>query len=181
MNFIKSIVYVACFPRNGWAEVARSNVRWRDVQSKVLYPMMAVVALSAFMSLVYDAEATLTGCIQTAIIEFVKYFFTVMIAGYVLTGFFPTVVSDRRSADRVNVVVQYCMAVIIALNIVDNLLPVSFPYLKILYLYIFFVAWKADGYLEIKNEKDKKFLIIVAAMILLIPLAISFCLEWILI
>lgn len=104
-----------------------------------------------------------------------------MIAGYVLTGFFPTVVSDRRSADRVNVVVQYCMAVIIALNIVDNLLPVSFPYLKILYLYIFFVAWKADGYLEIKNEKDKKFLIIAAAMILLIPLAISFCLEWILI
>ncbi len=172
---------MACFPRNGWNVVKRSDVQWREVQTKVLYPMMAVVSLSSFMSLIYDEEVTLTGCIQAAVIEFVKYFFTFMAASYVLTGFFPAVVSSRRVADRVNVVIQYCMAIIIAFNIIDNLLPVSFPYLRILYLYIFFVAWKADGYLEINNERNKKFLIVAAAIILAIPLAISWCLEWILI
>ena len=163
MNFAKNIAYVACFPRNGWVEVSRDGVQARQVQARVLYPMMAVVALSAFMALLYNEEATLTGCIQSAIIEFAKYFFTYLLASYVLTGYFPAVVKDRQSADRANVVIQYCMAIIIALNIIDNLLPVAFPYLRILYCYIFFVAWKADAYLGIKEEGDKKFLSLLAA------------------
>lgn len=181
MNFAKNIAYVACFPRNGWVEVSRDGVQARQVQARVLYPMMAVVALSAFVALLYNEEATLTGCIQSAIIEFAKYFFTYLLASYVLTGYFPAVVKDRQSADRANVVIQYCMAIIIALNIIDNLLPVAFPYLRILYCYIFFVAWKADAYLGIKEEGDKKFLIVAAALVLVIPIVIGFCLEWVLV
>ena len=177
MNFAKSISYVACFPRTGWIDVKRSNVQSGDVRSRVLYPMMALVSLSAFMSLVYEPDSTLVGCMQYAIIDFTKYFFTFLIASYVLTGFFPAVVKGRQSANKANVVIQYCMVMVIALNIIDNLLPVAFPYLKILYLYDFFVAWKADGYLEIAEGSDKKFLVIAAAMILVIPLVIGILLE----
>lgn len=177
MNFAKSISFVACFPRNGWRGVEHDNIQWQEVRSKVLYPMMAVLSLSAFMTLVYEQEATLTGCIQYAIIDFAKYFFTFLVASYVLTGFFPMIVKGKHTANKVNVVIQYCMAIVIALNIIDNLLPIPFPYLKILYLYVFFVAWKAGDYLEIQEESNKKFLIIAAVMILLLPLAISFLLE----
>ena len=181
MNLSKSIFYVACFPRNGWKDVKLHNVQSREVQSRIVYPLMAILSLSAFMAFIYEEEATVTLCIQNAIIEFVKYFFTYLVASYVLTGFFPAVVKGKQSANRANVVVAYCMAMMIALNVIDNLLPVSFPYLKILYLYIFFVAWKADDYLEIKEEGNKKFLIVAAAIILLLPAFISFCLSRVLI
>ncbi len=183
MNLVKSIFYVACFPRHGWREVKRNNIQSRDVQTRILYPMMALLSLTAFIALAYShialayQNATLAGCIQHAIINFAKYFFTFLISGYILTGFFPSVVGSKQSANKVNVVIQYCMAIIIALNIIDNLLPTTFPYLKILYVYVFFVAWKADGYLEIKNSRDKNFLIILAAMIFLLPVVINYLLK----
>lgn len=176
MNYFKNISYVACFPRNGWAAVKHDEVQWREVQSRVLYPMLAVLALSAFMALVYDVRATLVGCIVAAVIDFAKYFFSFFIASYVVTGYFPLVVKDKRSVNRANVATLYCMAVIVALNIIDNLLPASFPYLKILYLYVFFMAWKADRYLGIEEGGDKKILIVIAALVLLLPLAISYLL-----
>lgn len=176
MNYFKNASYVVCFPRNGWKAVGHSSVQWRDVQSRVLYPMLAVLALSAFMSLAYDARATLVGCIMAAVIDFAKYFFAFFIASYVATGYFPAVVKSKQMANRVNVVILYCMAMMVALNIIDNLLPASFPYLKILYFYVFFMAWKADNYLEIADDGNKKILIVIAAMVLVLPLAIGYLL-----
>ena len=177
MSFTKNIVLLLLSPRNGWKEIKRYNTPAKLMLSKVVYPLIALLSLSAFVQLLYNSELTISIGIQQAIIEFSKYFFAYLLVNYLMTGFFPTVVNNKTTANKVSVFLQYNMAVLIIINIINNLLPIPFTYLNILYLYVFFVAWKADEFLGIAENKDKKFLVISAALLLLIPVSIKFVLE----
>ena len=48
------------------------NVQSREVQSRILYPLMAILSLSAFMAFIYEEEATVTLCIQNAIMASIR-------------------------------------------------------------------------------------------------------------
>ena len=169
MSFTKNIVLLLLSPKNGWKEIKHYNTPAKLMLSKVVYPLIALLSLSAFAGLIYNPELS--------IIEFSKYFFAYLLVNYLMTGFFPKVVSNKTSANKVSIFLQYNLVVLIIINIINNLLPIPFTYLNILYLYIFFVAWKADDFLGIIESKDKKFLVISAALLLFIPVSIKFILE----
>lgn len=177
MSFTKNIVLLLLSPKNGWKEIKHYNTPAKLMLSKVVYPLIALLSLSAFAGLIYNPELSISDGIQQAIIEFSKYFFAYLLVNYLMTGFFPKVVSNKTSANKVSIFLQYNLVVLIIINIINNLLPIPFTYLNILYLYIFFVAWKADDFLEIVESKDKKFLVISAALLLFIPVSIKFILE----
>ncbi len=177
MSFTKNIVLLLLSPKNGWKEIKRYNTPAKLMLSKVVYPLIALLSLSAFAQMLYNSELTISVGIQQAIIEFSKYFFAYLLVNYLMTGFFPKVVNNKSTANKVSVFLQYNMSVLIIINIINNLLPIPFTYLNILYLYIFFVAWKADEFLGIVENGDKKFLVISAALLLLIPVSIKFVLE----
>lgn len=175
MNFAKNILLMILSPADAWDNIKKYSVPTNLMLAKVLYPMLAVVAITAFAELYYREEATLAYCIQKAIIDFAKFFFAYHISSYILTGFFPAIVNDKDSANRVNTAIVYNFAILILLNIVNNLLPTPWLFINIFYLYVFVTSHKAADYIGVKS--NSMFLYVMAAFSIILPFFIGYLLN----
>ena len=162
-------------PSDAWESIAKHRVPVNVLLSTVLYPMLAVLALTAFAEMFYREEPTLAYCIQKAIIDFSKFFFAYHFCSYILTGFFPTIVKDKEVAYKVNTTIAYSLVVLVILNIVNNLLPTPWIFINIIYLYTFVLSQKAAGYLGLKSNHI--FLYLIAAFTILVPFFIGYLLK----
>lgn len=175
MSFTKNILLMIASPADAWESIKKYNVPISIMLSKVLYPMLALLSITAFTELFYHAEATVAYCIQRAIIDFAKFFFGYHICSYMLTGFWRSVVTDKDMANRVNTVLAYNLVVLIILNIINNLLPTPWLFINIFYLYIFLTTSKASDYLGLTD--NQMFLYIIAAFSIVVPFFIGYLLN----
>lgn len=175
MNFAKNILLLFLSPADAWDNIKKYSVPVGLMLSKVLYPMLAVLAVTAFAEMFYREEASFAYCIQKAIIDFAKYFFAYHICSYILTGFFPPVVNNKETANRVNISIIYNFSVLILLNIINNLLPTPWLFINIFYLYVFITSHKAAEYIGVKSNHI--FLYILAAFCIVVPFFIGYLLN----
>lgn len=172
MNFSKNIFLLIVNPSNGWAEIKRFNVPSQLMLSKVFYPLLAIVALTAFIPFFYGHSEGLSYFIQISIISFVKYFFGYLVASYLLGVIFPKISADKEKGNKLHIFLIYNYCILVILGILGNILPVALTFLDIFPLYIIFVVWKGMEYLDI-DENPAKFVVITSAVILLSPFCIK--------
>ena len=58
MSFTKNILLMIASPADAWESIKKYNVPISIMLSKVLYPMLALLSITAFAELFYHAEAT---------------------------------------------------------------------------------------------------------------------------
>ena len=175
MSFTKNILMMIVSPADAWANIKKYNVPSAIMLSKVLYPMLAVLSITAFAEMFYHDKATISYCIQKAIIDFTKYYFAYHICSHILTGFFASIVSSKEVANRVNTAIIYNLVILIILNITNNLLPTPWLFINIFYLYVFVTSHKAADYIGI--NPGNMFLYILAAFSIIIPFFIGYILN----
>lgn len=159
MSFTKNILLLLASPADGWNGVKKYNVPVQVMLSKVYFPLLAVLSVTAFAAMFYKSDVGIAYCIQKAIIEFAKFFLGYHLSSYILTGFFPNIAHDTDSANKVNIAILYNMVILVIINIIDNLLPAPWLFLKIFYVYIFFVSSKCSEFLGIEPTNFFKYLI----------------------
>lgn len=175
MNFTKNILLLIVSPDDAWTSIKKYNVPIGIMLSRVLYPLLAVLAITAFAEMFYHTEASVSYCIQKAIIDFAKFFFAFHICSYILTGFFHNIVNDKDSANRVNTALAYNLVILILLNIINNLLPTPWLFVNIFYLYVFVTSHKAAEYIGVNS--NHVFLYIMAAFSIILPFFIGYLLN----
>lgn len=175
MSFTKNILLLIVSPYEGWIYVKKYSVPVQVMLSRVFYPMLAVLAITAFAKLIYNNDVSLAYCIQDAIIDFTKFFLGYHICSYILTGYFPKIVSDAETADRVNIAIIYNIIILVLLSMVDNLLPTPWLFIKIFYLYIFMISSKSAGF--IGTEQNSFYLYLIAALAIFFPFVIEYLLD----
>ncbi|MGN1246883.1 MAG: hypothetical protein ACI4UN_09630 [Muribaculaceae bacterium] len=175
MNFAKNILLLFLSPADAWDSIKKYSVPSGLMLSKVLYPLLAVVAVTAFAEMFYREEASLAYCIQKAIIDFAKFFFAYHICSYILTGFFDRIVNNKETANRVNVAIIYNFTILIILNIINNLLPTPWLFINIFYLYVFITCHKAAEFLGVKSNDI--FLYLLAGLSIIVPFFIGYLLN----
>lgn len=159
MSFTKNILLLLASPAEGWKSIKKYNVPAQVMLTKVYFPLLAILSITAFVAMFYKSEVSIAYCIQKAIIEFAKFFLGYHLSSYILTGFFPNIAHDTDSANRVNIAILYNLTILVTLNIIENLLPAPWLFLKIFYVYIFFVSSKCADYLGIDSNNFFKYLI----------------------
>jgi hypothetical protein len=177
MELLKNIILVIISPRVGWEDVSQSSIPTGKIMANAFLPLLAVLAISAFVPMVYDSTLTLSESLLSAIVQFASYFFTYFISSYMLSVFYPELVKTKTALDRLNDYILYNLIYLVLLSIAGNILPIEFAPVFFLMLYMPWIAYRGVEYLGVAKKKVTKFVIIASVMMLLLPLVISFLLN----
>lgn len=177
MSLLKNIAIVIISPKVGWEEINKSGVSTQTALARGFYPLLALLAISAFVPMFYDSTLGLKDGLMQAIIQFSSYFFSYFICSYLVDGFFPELNKTHSSNSRLNDYIVYNLIYLVLLAILANLLPSRFPVLSMMVLYVPFMAYKGVDYLGVKQSKIYMFVAAVSVMLVLIPTVLRSVLE----
>lgn len=174
MSFTKNILLLIVSPSYGWSVIKEHYTPANVMVSKVFLPLLAILASTTFLQLIYTNDTEIADCLLKVITDFSKFFFGYYLCSYILTGFFKELAFDYDSANKVNVAILYNIVILICINIIENCMPSPWTFIYVFYLYIFFISSKCNAYLDISPSSKFRFLI--PGLALLIP----FLIEWVL-
>ena len=169
MDIIKNIVLVILSPRAGWNEVNESALSTQRLLSSAFLPLLAVLAVTSFVPMLYNSTLTLSATLMTSIIKFTAYYLTYYLAVFLLGGTFPDLVKGTVATDRMNDFVMYNLIYLVLLEIIKNLLPVEFAPIFFMMFYMPYIAYKGTEYLGVKENMVGKFTIMASLIMLLMP------------
>lgn len=174
MDFVKIILLIIISPKAGWEEVNQSAIPTGKILSSVFLPLLAILAISTFVPMIYDSTLSLSVTLMRAIISFSAYYLTYYLTSLMLGGFYPELVKGRVATDRLNDFVMYNLIYLIILSIIKNLLPVDFAPIFFMMFYLPYIAYKGTEYLGVKSYNVARFTIIASLMMLLLPAIINY-------
>lgn len=174
MEIVKIILLIIISPKTGWEEVNQSAIPTGKIQSSVFLPLLAILAISTFIPMLYDRTLTLSATLMQAIISFSSYYLTYYLTALILGGSNPELVQGRVATDRMNDFVMYNLIYLVLLSIIKNLLPVDFAPIFFMMFYLPYIAYKGTEYLGVSSRKVMKFTIIASLMMLLFPQIINY-------
>lgn len=169
MDLFKNIILVIIAPRVGWDDINQSSIRTSEILTKAFFPLLSILAVSAFFPMFYDATITLPATLKKSIVEFSAYFFTYYIASFLISGFYPELAKTNAGIERVNDYCLYNLIFLVILNILANVLPIDFTPVYFLMLYLPWIAFRGTEYLGVAKEKQAMFVSAASLFMLLIP------------
>lgn len=176
MELVKIILLIIISPKAGWSDVNQSAIPTGKIQSQAFLPLLAVLAVSAFVPMLFDRSLLLSATLMRAIIAFASYYLTYYLTAFLLGGLYPDLVKGRVAADRMNDFVMYNLIYLVLLSIIKNLLPVDFAPIFFMMFYLPYIAYKGTDYLGVTKGETVKFTLIASVMMLLFPQLISYTL-----
>ena len=176
MEIVKIILLIIISPKAGWDDVNQSAIPTGRIQSQVFLPLLAVLAITTFVPMVFDTTLTLQATLMQAIISFSAYYLTYYLTSFLLGGFYPELVQGRVATDRMNDYVMYNLVYLVLLSIIKNILPVDFAPIFFMMFYLPYIAYKGTEYLGVEKHKVLKFTLLASAMMIAFPQLINYVL-----
>ncbi len=179
MGMLKNITHVIVSPRDGWETINMSDCRTEDLLSKAFYPLLGVLAITAFVPmLAYDHTITLSESLMRALISFFAFFLTYFISVQVLSTSFPELAVTKVAIDRLNDYALYNLIILVLVSIFQNILPTDFMPIAIMgFLYVPWVAYRGTAYLGLKGSRAAWVATIASALMLGMPLLLTYLLN----
>lgn len=159
LKFLQHILQLVISPARGWEDVSSAGAQPDELTRRGLYPMLAIASLSCIIMLLYHEPGyTLIEALQNAVITFTVYFVTLFIAGHAFTSFMPTISGNANSPLKNSTFIIFNLAILVTINIIDNLIPVDLVIVKILPAYVFYVMFRGIRYLDVAPDKTGQFM-----------------------
>lgn len=175
---LKKILVVIIKPKLGWQYIDDSGNSTQRVLSSVFFPLLAILAVSCFVPMIYDSTTnTISTSLMDAIISFSKYMLTYFLCSYLLSGFYPEFTRSHIAMSKLNNFIIYNLSFMIILSVLMNLLNAELSVLFFLFLYMPFMAYNGMDFLGLKSGKATKFFIISSIMMMVLPFIIGYILE----
>ncbi|MDR3267692.1 MAG: YIP1 family protein [Tannerella sp.] len=164
-------------PAETWEKLSLEKENRETFLSRYLYPLIGLIALAAFMGILFsrkefDFEIALKSAIKAVVSTTGGFFLGASLIQEIRHGIF------HRPKDTALCYgfTGYASAWMFVLSITLSLLP-EFSFLRIVVLYTVYLIWEgATPYMHIREEERLKFTAIASAAIILTPLAIDFLL-----
>lgn len=166
-------------PQAEWSRIF-GNSSSGTLEMNMYYPLVGILAVSAFMSLVYDPLCTLHSAIIDAVVLFVSFFLGYVVVSFLISMLLPKIQQPGKvvSDGRVRTFVMYNMSVMVLIEIVKNFLPVSdMPLMYLFLLYILYLISKGSKYFFIEQERTVLFVVGAFCLIVSMPALFSFVLR----
>ncbi len=177
MKLLNNILLVIFAPGEGWKDINMAGIPTAKVLSQAFFPLLIVLAISAFMPIVYGEPTSIGKLALSAIVIASSFFFTYYITNYLLGGFFPELVKTKAGQGRMNDLILYSLIFYVLLFIIRHMLPIDFTPVKFLMAYVAYIVHKDIPYLGIEEKKVPKFEIIASLLMMLLPLLFIFIFD----
>jgi hypothetical protein len=161
-------------PAETWEKLAHRNEDQEAFLSRFVYPLIGLIALSAFLGVLFtrkefDFEIALKASIKALISSIGGFFLSVYLINEVRTRFF------KRPQDMklCRYFTGYASSLIFTLNIVLALLP-EFFFFHFTVLYTFYIIWEGTRwFMKLEDNQRLPFSIVASVVIIITPLAID--------
>jgi len=174
---LRNILVVIIRPKIGWQYIDDSGNSTQRVLAGVFFPLLAILAISCFVPMIYDSTThTLSTSLMDAIVSFSEFMLTYFLCSYLLSGFYPQFTRSHIALSKLNNYIIYNLSYLIILSILLNLLNAEFSVLYFLFLYMPYMAYNGVDFLGVESGKSFKFVVISSVMMLAFP----FIIGWIL-
>ena len=173
MSIWRNIFCVITAPKYGWELINETNIPTGQVMRGAYFPLLCILALSCFVPMIYDRTISFSTSLMTGIVMFSTFFISYFIIVYLLGGFYPELVNTEGATARFNDFILYNLIFLVILSILRNLLPSDFTPVRLLMVYLPWMAYRGTDHLFVKKEKVPKFVVISSALLLGLPIALS--------
>ena len=177
MDIFRNILLVIVSPKYGWDEVNNSSIATQDLLARAFYPLLALLAISEFVPMLFDSTITLATSLMLAITSFSSYFITLYFTSFLLDGFYPELNRTNSFNSRHNDFIIYCLIFLVLLQLLDNLLPTHFAPLYFLVFYLFYIVYCGCEFLALERPKVRKFVVITSLVLICTPVVIQLLLK----
>lgn len=177
-DMLKKFLLVIIKPKLGWQYIDDSGNSTQRVLSGLFFPLLAVLAISSFIPMIYDSTThDLSSSLMDAIVAFSKYMLTYFLCSYLLSGFYPEFSRSQIALSKLNNYIIYNLSFMIILSILMNILNAELSVLYFMFLYMPYVAYMGLDFLGLKTDKRMKFFIISSLMMIALPFVIGLILN----
>lgn len=168
------------YPAPFWDTVARQGDEKKTYQSAFFYPLACLAALTAFISAFFDGELgfkqRVTEGIQLFLLSFGSIFLGAMLSAWSLDKLFVRFLGLPSDTKKADMLVVYTLTPVLVVSILTRLFS-ELWFLKILFLYVFVIAWEASTHFyTIDQKRQGTFTLYSGVVVLLAPQLVEFIL-----
>lgn len=176
-SFLKNMAQLILSPHNGWEDIELADEKSQSLMEHGFYPMLAVMAVTAFIHGLYGAEPFSYGAqLQFAIVQVAGIFAAMMIARGIMETLLRHFTDSTAPVERMNIVCVYCFSLMCLVNIIENLCPIYLALFWFLPAFVAIVAWQSRDYLGISRFRLGQFIVFAILVFVFLPIAI----QWLL-
>lgn len=160
--FLKNIIQLILSPSVAWNDIQRDETPFDQVLARGLYPLMAIMLVSAFIRPIYGFEDfDLVRLLQTALIEFVALFVGLFAGRNIMEHFLPMYnCTGQNDPVAVGNVAAYGTGLMTLIQLAENLIPIELTVMQLLPALAAVCIWKSDRYLDIDSKGEIPFMLI---------------------
>lgn len=168
LRFLKNILQLILSPLHAWEEISYEDIGPEHLAARGMYPLLGLVALSAFLHGLYQKAFEVGAQLQEAVGQFVALLATYYIGVAMFDTFVSRFSTKEVSTNKSRTIAIYIVALLAIIQIIDNVVPIEIIILQFLPLFAAIVLAKATTYLAIDKKKEGGY-ILFAIGALIIP------------
>lgn len=174
LYYLRDALQLVLAPVKGWEDISADGLDDNLLLKQGLFPLLVLTAISSFISLIFEADVSIVGVLQQAIITFIKYFATYYLACLVFTLYLPRCISGEFSLKKCHTFIIYGITLLSLVNIVENCIPVELAVLFIMPIYVLYILWRGLRYMSVSFNGVGTFILITILSILLPPYLLQY-------
>ena len=172
LHYLKYLLQLVLSPSHGWEDLATEDPDPRRLLRRGFLPLLYLTAATEFLALVYRHDASFSVVCIKAIVDFGAYFIGYFIAKIVFDTYLPHFVHSRPDGRRSDTLAVMGTGLMVAIQLLDNVVPWNIMVLRFLPLYSVLVLHKAAEYMHVPRSRELNFLMLTTVAAVVAPLGI---------
>lgn len=144
------------------------------------YPLTAILALSQFLRLFYEPDATLAGVLMRAVSAFSAYFVALFLCRLLLDALLPKVTDGEPSARRTATLNVMCLGQMELIALLHNCIPANLTFVNFLAVYALLIFYKASRYMAVRSDSEMNYMAVGLLSVVCVPMGLYWFLSLIL-
>lgn len=168
-NAFRLFLKVVFTPVEGWKAMRRSKITADEMARGCFYPVLAVLALSCFMQLVYVPDIALSDVLMTALMQFLGYFLGYFVILLFCQTLLPADCRKPFTGDFGKVFIMTALVCLASFTISRMVLPMFDPILILLSLYVIYLIFRGVKFLRAPERYNTLLIVVLSLLTIGVP------------
>lgn len=174
---LRYLLQIMFNPVQGWKNLRRSKISIENLQSKLFYPLLSIMAISNFAEFFYSVNVSLSQVLTDSVVSFVSLFFGYFSIPIVLSWLLTKDVTKKFEEEFGKEYILVSLSTLALFKTIINILPMLWPILIFLPIWTLYLMFKGVRFFKFQTQEEMKFFVICGATTIGIPLLIDFTLN----
>lgn len=149
-HYLRLLLQLVMSPARGWEDIADGAGSARRALLHGLIPLSAIAAITVYTGMFYQHGASFGALTVDAVVTFLKYSVSYFVAVAAMTYVLPRLTTDGLvNREYAGLFSAYCLGIMAAIGIIENLLPMEVTLLQFLPIYMVVVICRGRKFMDV--------------------------------